>query len=183
MRADVDLILVGASVRAAAASALRAGLRPWCLDLFGDADLRAMAPSYRCPAGEYPRGLLPIFREAPEAPWLYTGGLENHPNLVRELAALRPLWGNGPYELAAVRSPFRLARLLDEEGLPYPEVHHADSGTVREDVRRWRGENPPHPCPSPPEAGGEGFTPAGTLTDSRQAPASLTPSPPASGGE
>ena len=39
------LLLFGASVRAAAFSALRAGLRPWCADLFGDADLQA-----RCPA-------------------------------------------------------------------------------------------------------------------------------------
>ena len=34
------LILIGASVRAAAFSARAAGYEPWCADLFGDVDLQ-----------------------------------------------------------------------------------------------------------------------------------------------
>ena len=49
-----QLILIGASVRAAAFSALRAGLRPWCADLFGDLDLRQRCPSVVVPAERYP---------------------------------------------------------------------------------------------------------------------------------
>ena len=48
-----NLILFGASTRAAAFSALRAGLRPWCADLFADADLQARCPAMRLP-GPYP---------------------------------------------------------------------------------------------------------------------------------
>jgi predicted ATP-grasp superfamily ATP-dependent carboligase len=39
MASSERVLLVGASVRAAAFSVLRAGLSPWCIDLFGDADL------------------------------------------------------------------------------------------------------------------------------------------------
>ncbi|MCA9050832.1 MAG: hypothetical protein KDA89_18970, partial [Planctomycetaceae bacterium] len=37
-----NLILVGASVRSAAQLAVVSGLRPVCVDLFGDADLRLL---------------------------------------------------------------------------------------------------------------------------------------------
>ena len=81
------VLIVGASARAAAASALRAGLDPWCADLFADADLRALVPdSIRCPAGQYPSALTELLRDAPAGPLMYTGGLENHPNLVWRLA-------------------------------------------------------------------------------------------------
>src|SRR5215218_4790408 len=121
-----DLTIIGASARAAAASARRAGLVPWAADLFADADLRAMVPdAVRCPAGQYPRALLDILADAPPGPWMYTGGLENHPNLVRRMAEVRPLWGNGPNALIACRSPFHVERLLREEGLPVPEVRAA----------------------------------------------------------
>ena len=40
MQRGERLLIFGASARAAAFSALRAGLAPWCVDLFADADLR-----------------------------------------------------------------------------------------------------------------------------------------------
>ncbi len=123
------LTIVGASARAAAASARRAGLVPWTADLFTDADLRAMVPgAVRCPAGRYPRALVDILRDGPPGPWMYTGGLENHPNLVGRMAAVRPLWGNGPEALAACRSPFNVARILRDAGVPALEVRSADAG-------------------------------------------------------
>ncbi len=51
------LLIVGASARAAAQSALRAGYRPWCVDLFGDVDLRQSAACVVCPRADYPRHL------------------------------------------------------------------------------------------------------------------------------
>jgi uncharacterized protein len=122
------LLIVGASARAAAASARRAGFDPWCADLFGDADLRRLAPdSVRCAADEYPAGLVGILRDAPAAPLIYTGGLENHPNVVRALGELRPLWGNGPNALHRCRWPFTVESLLRQAGLPTPEVHTGDA--------------------------------------------------------
>jgi predicted ATP-grasp superfamily ATP-dependent carboligase len=131
-----DLTIVGASARAAAGSALRAGLVPWTADLFADTDLRAMVPgAVRCPANRYPRVLLDILRDGPPGPWMYTGGLENHPNLVRQMAEVRPLWGNGPNALVACRSPFTVGSLLRESGLPVPEVRAA--GAELPEYCRW----------------------------------------------
>src|SRR5215813_1264313 len=88
------LLIFGASARAAAFSALRAGLRPWCADLFADTDLRACCPALALDPGSYPQGFVQAARQGPPGPWLYTGGLENRPDLVRRLARQRPLWGN-----------------------------------------------------------------------------------------
>ncbi|HEV3142691.1 MAG TPA: ATP-grasp domain-containing protein [Gemmataceae bacterium] len=116
------LLIAGASARAAAFSALRAGLRPWCVDLFADADLRLRCPVQAIPAKRYPRGLIEYFREAPPGPWMYTGALENHPALIERLSRLRPLWGNPADALRRVRSPLVVAKMLCEAGLPCPEV-------------------------------------------------------------
>jgi predicted ATP-grasp superfamily ATP-dependent carboligase len=119
---EEHLLLAGASVRAAAWSALRAGLRPWCTDLFADADLRVRCPVTRLSAGRYPDGLVKLFAQAPPGPWLYTGALENRPRLVDRLSRGRPLWGNPGVVLRRVRSPFLLAACLDAAGLPHPVV-------------------------------------------------------------
>jgi predicted ATP-grasp superfamily ATP-dependent carboligase len=116
------VILIGGSVRAAAFSALRAGFVPWCLDLFADADLQAVAQAQRCPFDDYPQRLPELLRQAPPGPVVYTGGLENHPQLIERIAAERPLWGNGPAALRKARDPFFIARLLRENALKCPMV-------------------------------------------------------------
>ncbi len=85
-------MIFGASTRAAAQSAVRAGLRPVCADRFADEDLQEIADIL--PLADYPDGLLEIVATSPPLPWIYTGSLENRPALLEELAALRPLWGN-----------------------------------------------------------------------------------------
>jgi predicted ATP-grasp superfamily ATP-dependent carboligase len=119
---SADLIVIGASARAAAFSALRAGLRPWCVDLFADSDLKARCPALALPAREYPDGFVKVLRQAPVVPWLYTGGLENRSRLVRKLAELRPLWGNDAGVLASARSPSKVQKLLWARGIPCPQV-------------------------------------------------------------
>ena len=86
------LVIVGASARAAAQSALRAGYEPWCIDLFADRDLRAFASVQRCPWSDYPQGIHILLREAPKsAPVLLTGAMENHLFEVEKIAHIRPL--------------------------------------------------------------------------------------------
>src|SRR5205807_493928 len=95
MPSGEHLLIVGASARSAAFSVLRAGLRPECADLFADADLRARCPVWCAPPKDYPGGFLDLPAFAAPGPWLYTGGLENRPELIDELARRRqPLWGN-----------------------------------------------------------------------------------------
>lgn len=115
-----SLVILGASTRAAAFSALRAGLRPWTADLFADADLAARCPARR--VRSYPKDLEFAAREAPPAPWMYTGALENHPGLVDRISATRLLLGNRGEVLERVRDPWRVRQALLEEGLPCPAL-------------------------------------------------------------
>lgn len=78
----MDVILLGASTRAAAVSARRAGWTPWCADLFADADLQRIAAFRKVALETYPRGLLDALADAPPGPVVYTGALENWPNLI-----------------------------------------------------------------------------------------------------
>jgi predicted ATP-grasp superfamily ATP-dependent carboligase len=114
--------VVGASARAAVGSLLRAGFAAWAVDLFADRDLRRMAPCVRCPSDDYPEALPRLADAFPPGPVLYTGGLENRPDVVRDLAARRPLWGNSPEVLEKVRDPFRNHTLLSLTGFPVPQV-------------------------------------------------------------
>ena len=117
--------LFGASVRALAFSALRAGWTPVCHDLFADADLTRVAQAHRIDRADYPRGFRRSADRIGGRPWLYTGGLENHPELLSVLAANGPLWGNPAGVLDQVRDPFALAETFaafPEEEVSFPTV-------------------------------------------------------------
>jgi predicted ATP-grasp superfamily ATP-dependent carboligase len=117
-----DLLIVGASARAAAFSALRAGLRLWCADLFQDADLRSRCRTSLLSWGNEGEVVRRLLEQTPDVPWMYTGGIENRPNFVRRMVRERPLWGNDADVLARVRSPETVARLLAEAGLICPGI-------------------------------------------------------------
>jgi predicted ATP-grasp superfamily ATP-dependent carboligase len=103
-------------------SLARAGFAAWAVDLFADRDLKRIAPVVRCPSDRYPHALPELCDAFPPGPVLYTGGLENHPRVVAELAARRPLWGNPPDVLERVRDPFQLHDVLTAVGLPVPRL-------------------------------------------------------------
>lgn len=100
--------VVGASARAAVHSLARAGYSAWAVDLFADRDLSRVAPCAVCPMQKYPAALPRLAATFLAGPVLYTGGLENHPEVVAELAGARELWGNTPDVLKRVRDPYRL---------------------------------------------------------------------------
>lgn len=125
------MILVGASVRAAAWSARRAGWTPLCLDLFGDLDLGRAGASRTIAVEDYPHGFLRLLEDVPPRPIVYTGALENRPNLIARLAERFPLWGNGPDVLRRVRSPRLLHEALVRAGLPAPRVSDEPAGGGR----------------------------------------------------
>lgn len=114
------LAVVGASTRACAMSALRAGYQVIAADLFADADLQQVCTATRI-AG-YPDALADWLAAADCDAWLYTGALENHPELISRMAKLRPLLGNGGAALRAVRSPLILEPVLRDAGLSFPET-------------------------------------------------------------
>jgi predicted ATP-grasp superfamily ATP-dependent carboligase len=114
------LLLLGASVRAAAQSARRARLIPWGADLFCDMDLKTLGAFQS--VADYPNEFFSIAKQGPPGPWLYTGALENWPRLVDAIAGIRPLWGNTAAVLRRVRSPMILHRKLTAAGIPCPGV-------------------------------------------------------------
>jgi predicted ATP-grasp superfamily ATP-dependent carboligase len=120
------IAIVGASTRAAAASAKRAGFTPITADLFADADLRAIATTTRI--SPYPEGFLDWLRTIEPPAWMYTGALENHPDLVDQMAWIAPLWGNPGDVLQHVRSPWKLQNILRNAGLLFPETRDSADG-------------------------------------------------------
>src|SRR3954454_2137193 len=121
-----SLAIVGASTRSAAASAVRAGFEPLAADLFGDVDLQRIATTTRI--RPYPDGFLDWVRTVEPPGWMYTGALENYPELVDQMAWIAPLLGNPGDVLARVRSPWELAAVLRGAGLLFPETRNSAEG-------------------------------------------------------
>ena len=114
-----QILILGASTRAAAFSALRAGFEPVCVDQFADADLRAIAKVHpidtlSAPGGDVSGPLLSAIQRQPHLPVLYAGGMENHPRLLQFLEADRTIWGASSESIQRVRHPQRLAEGLSE---------------------------------------------------------------------
>ncbi len=145
-------MVVGASVRAIAESAARAGRDVHAADLFGDRDLLAVARSY-ARAVPYPDVLPQLVAGFPAGPWIYTGGLENHPEIIAEISRHRPLAGCTVPAVRQVRDPTQLGILARSAGLRYPETRFSP-GAVPVDgswlvkprcsagghgIGRWRG--------------------------------------------
>ena len=124
------LLILGASTRAAAESACRAGFLPVCGDMFGDDDLRKVAEVHT--VADYPNGLIEVAQRIPASDWIYTGALENCPKLVGRISQRHRLLGNPADVLNAVRDPFRVAEILTAANLPAlcvrNETHTGNAG-------------------------------------------------------
>jgi predicted ATP-grasp superfamily ATP-dependent carboligase len=157
------LLIFGASTRAAAFSALRAGMQPWCADLFADADLGARCPVTRVPPDAYPRAFAHLVQTESPGPWMYTGALENWPWQVQQMSRERTLWGNGWPSLRRARAPSVVASILARARLACPAVRLASeqppivgrwlvkpfSSAGGQGIRFWDGKPMPPP-PRPP---------------------------------
>lgn len=114
------LAIVGASVRAAAQSAIRAGFEVVGADLFADADLDGVCPVAKI--DDYPDGFADWLSAQDVDAWIYTGALENHPELVDCLATIAPLWGVSGAALRRCRDPLALQTACREAGVAFPET-------------------------------------------------------------
>ena len=134
-----DVLIVGASARAAAHSAIRAGLAPFAVDQFGDTDLRLVCPAIL--VQEYPCDVVDHFSMIDAAlPWMYTGALENYPDLIERLAAMRALWGNDANVVRQVRDPWQLHATLSAADIAIPAVRSlADAPPTK---GRWLVKSP-----------------------------------------
>ena len=128
------VLIVGASGRAAAASALRTGIKPRCVDHFADCDLRALCPVDHVMLEEGPPGLECVALNLPSSAWLYTGPLENHPDRVERLSRTHRLLGNPAEAMCAVRNPFRVSEVLGRTELKQAEVRPDSVGLPRDET-------------------------------------------------
>lgn len=129
------LLILGASTRAAAASAVRAGFAPFCADRFGDEDLRRIA-SLIAVDNDLHRTLDAVLR-LPPTPWIYTGSLENDPKFIASVSERHPLLGNPGEVLRKVRDPFWLERTLRTRDLPALQVRSVRRLDAQATSERW----------------------------------------------
>ena len=115
------LLIVGASVRAATQSAHRAGFRVIAADLFADRDTRLAAETC-IRVDNYPGDFAAIRCDFPDVPLLFTGALENYPDLLREFSRTGRTLGNSAKTVQRVSDPIGLQRALRREELPCPAV-------------------------------------------------------------
>ena len=122
-----QVVLVGASVRSLAESAVAAGLRPLCCDFFGDRDLLQLLES----GGGRFLGRLQSFADLPgllrmvpgAVPLVWSGGLENAPEVLEELShSGRPIAGCDPVAVRAVRNWRNLSEWVAGSGVGFPET-------------------------------------------------------------
>ena len=117
---DKPLIIVGASARAAAFSAYRAGYTPYWLDQFGDEDLRQRFRGEII--SDYPKDAVSLISKAPDTPFIFTGALENHPGVLEELCRQRTLLGNMKPDCHSVRDPSGLNEVFRRNRIPCPDI-------------------------------------------------------------
>jgi predicted ATP-grasp superfamily ATP-dependent carboligase len=115
--AQRSLIIAAASARSLAQSAVAAGFRVFCVDCFGDEDLRELleqsAGTYLGRAADLDTWPQLLDSVPPEIPLLWAGGLENHLAALSEVARSRPLLGLPLNIVRALRQPEQLATLFD----------------------------------------------------------------------
>ena len=115
-----SLLIIGASARAAAASARRSGFDVVAIDQFADADLRQIGDVRNCE--RYPHDLARIANQFPPTPWIYCGGLENHPDVIEAISRRHPLLGTSAPVVRRIRDPFLVATAFTERQVPHPRV-------------------------------------------------------------
>ena len=100
------------------------------VDYFGDLDQQRLCETHSLRErglGYSPAAILEVARTLSYDAVVYCGGLENHPDVVAELARDRVLLGNAPETLRRVREPI-------EQELPQQIIHMS---TPSKKFRYW----------------------------------------------
>jgi predicted ATP-grasp superfamily ATP-dependent carboligase len=127
-----DLLILGASTRAAAFSAIRCGLKPRCADYFADRDLAALCTVDRIDPCHAAQQFAELAESLAPSPWFYTGGFENDPNCLESVSRRHALWGIDAQTVRAVRNPVGVSDVLARNGIPCPEVRFDPAGLPRD---------------------------------------------------
>lgn len=148
------LLMVGASARAAAWSAVRAGWYPVCFDRFSDLDLQQVAEVLpRKPAQQDERFLAPVVPTvaylllSEQHPW-WTAETAAEPSAASPRCGVR--WGCAPQAFLEL-TPWRVAEILGRRGYPFLETWVEPRSLERWLSRRCRNlaESPQTLCYHP----------------------------------
>ncbi len=122
MTKEPDLLIVGASARAASFSAYLAGFSPIWIDQFADFDLQRNFPGQKVNASSYPPGIVDLASSLNPMNFIYTGAMENHLDVLQQLQARHKLLGNSVKVCRAVRDPQLLKDCWEKAGIMHPET-------------------------------------------------------------
>jgi uncharacterized protein len=146
--------VIAVSARMLAQLAVADGYEVTALDRFGDVDLRAIAPGATAPSNDT---LAALAADVEAEAVVYGGGLENRPDLVRQLSDGRELLGTPPELLAAVRDPWAVGAAARAAGACAPETRSIDELPTTEGVgQKGRGGSGPGMWLCKPLRGGGG---------------------------
>ncbi|MDG1895425.1 MAG: ATP-grasp domain-containing protein [Fuerstiella sp.] len=144
-----NVILIGASVRSFAQSALRDGIRPVCVDMFCDSDLRmslrkgGLKEAFWCrPVESFADAAGAVSDVDPNVPAVVLGGFENHTTGFRHLSSQRTTLGSDGSTIEQLRNPQCLFPQLQARGCWIPRFHVRGQGVPgHEPGLRWLRKN------------------------------------------
>jgi predicted ATP-grasp superfamily ATP-dependent carboligase len=135
------ILIVGLSTRAIAESAVLGEHQIVTLDYFGDRDQRALVENYGLQRDlDLPfsaAGLLQASSSLDFEAIVYTSNLENHPEVVEELAKGAILLGNAPSVLCQVRDWRILRSFCREEAISCPTTLLVSEEQAADEEVRW----------------------------------------------
>ncbi len=124
-----DCFLIGLTVRSLVASAHKAGIGAYALDLFSDLDTReksvkSLAVEYDGSGLESDSLFACIEQLDPNAilPVVYAGGFEHNPSQIERISDRRQVLGNPASVLAELKSPRLFSITVSELGIPAPRT-------------------------------------------------------------
>jgi uncharacterized protein len=127
---DNCVLIVAASGRMLARSALRAGIVPFVIDLYADLDTQCLAKSYQHLNTLEAAVLAPAVKKFQLrfnlSNVIYGSGLENYPESVDYLDAKLNLLGNSAAEFRQVQDKQYFFNVLHGLAIPFPEVFFSE---------------------------------------------------------
>jgi uncharacterized protein len=137
----MKILVVGVSVRAMVASAIRSGYPVLALDAFGDQDLKSIAEAYALHRDfkmRYsPAAIYRASRKLSFDAVAYTSNLENYPKILERFAGSHTIIGNSPRTVAGVRTWPDLFTRLRQAGFEVPETVFAGEKRKPDSRQRW----------------------------------------------
>ena len=121
-----SVLIVGASARYAAQSALAAGVECWAVDLFGDWDLQRVANSFviESLSGLKIDEILDWCNGIEN--WLMVGGIENRFDLIRQLGQRLRLLGPTLSSFENSKDIAKIQFVCAQDGISFPASHRVD---------------------------------------------------------